>query len=127
MAKRRDSDGNPLSSTQHERTIAAATPLRTITGNPPSPHEASLNDMACLNNLVWLCNQDSGWLRIIPSNEEGIIYMKWKFNKGKYTNHYVMARVQYWQVSYGIALLRDKVQAVYDGEKPVLDRPFDHS
>lgn len=125
MASKKDSKGDLIGKARSSALYAAADLQTRITGNAPSPHEDSVNDRALLANLVWLLNQEGGWLRAIPSNDEGVIYFKWKFNKSPWTNHYVMSRVQYWQVSYGIALLRDKVQAVYDGEKPVPDRPFE--
>lgn len=124
--RKRDSKGDYMGRAAAPNARASTTEGSSVLPATASVHQAYVNDQQLLENMTWLSNQSGGWLRLIPSNDEGVIYIKWKFNNGKWPNHYVMTRVQHWQVSYGIALLRDKIQSVYDGSSaPAQDRPFE--
>lgn len=112
---RTDSDGNSVSRVRKQAPPETVAPSKTAPNPLPSPHEIVANKSALADNLAWFCNQINGWLRVVPTNDEGVIYFKWKFNGGDWPNHYVMARVQWWQSEYGLSVLRSKVEAVQEG------------
>ena len=93
--------------------------------SPASPHEPGASTAYAGNPLLSLVTREDGWLRIVPGRDTEQVYIKWKFTHGRWTRHYVMAVVQYWQMGYGLSLLVDKLDAVDEGTlKPTLDTPF---
>lgn len=76
--------------------------------------------------LLRLCQRDDGWLRIIPPRDNYQLYLKWKFNRGPWANHYLMVVVPLNQLSFGLQLLNEKCHDVDDGQRtPSVDRYFD--
>ena len=76
--------------------------------------------------LSYLLMRDDGWLRLVPAADGKTLYLKWKFSRGKWSGHYVMAVVEVWQWDYGLSLLADKLEAVDLSVKiPTKDTPYD--
>jgi hypothetical protein len=96
-----------------------------LTDPAASPHEPSAHTLQAGPTLARLVDRFDGWLRIVSDGDTGQVYIKWKFTRGHWRGHYVMAVVQYWQLGYGFQLLLDKLAAVEEGTfKPTLDTPF---
>lgn len=75
--------------------------------------------------LAELLSRDDGWLRIVPHTLDNVVYFKWKFTRGPWNAHYVMSRVESWQIAYGLDLLLDKLHAVDEGTKrPTKDTAY---
>lgn len=63
-----------------------------------------------------------GWLRVIPCGDGKQSYFKYKFNQGRWRNHYVMYVASYTDWSGGLVGLWEKVSEVDQGtRKPALD------
>lgn len=94
--------------------------------NPSSPAEPPV--APGMINLTSLLLRNDGWLRCCPDGDSTLVFLKWKFTSGKWSNHYVMVVVYYWQLDYGLSLLRDKILAVEEGaHRPTRDTPYNHS
>lgn len=73
--------------------------------------------------LRYLAHRDDGWLRMVPSLDEHIVWLKWKFTRGPWERHYTMVKVEAMRVDFGLELLVDKLRRVDAGDKkPSLDR-----
>jgi hypothetical protein len=76
-------------------------------------------------SLAKLLSYDEGWARFVPHVHDGTLFLKWKWSKGDYANHYVMAVVKEHELQFGLALLVDKVEDVVAGvANPVRDTPW---
>lgn len=90
-----------------------------------SPHRPEATTANSGGALLSLVTRDDGWLRIVPARDSDSVYIKWKFSRGPWSRHYVMAVVQYWQMGYGLSLLLDKLDAVDSGAfKPTQDTVY---
>lgn len=90
----------------------------------PSPHQLVTADIAN-QVVVALALRGDGWLRITGKDDVGVLYLKFKYNNGKWRGHYVMAVVQHWQFNYGMLLLGSKLHKVDCGEmKPTKDEGY---
>lgn len=69
--------------------------------------------------------RDDGWLRIVPKDDGGAVYFKWKWTGGPHRNCYVMTVYPYHQAADALLRLAMKVDAVDSGvEAPVKDHYF---
>ncbi len=76
---------------------------------------------AC-SSLSHLFMRTDGWLRAIPSEDGKQLFLKWKFTRGPWEQHYAMSVVPVWQWDLGIGYLLDKLEAIDLGiRKPTKD------
>lgn len=81
--------------------------------------------LAAARILQSIIRRDDGWLRVVPQPDEQLLYIKWKFVRGRYRGSYVMSRVRLWELDYGLHLLREKLDDVDRGlRRPTLDSKF---
>lgn len=124
MSTARNRNDGPPASVDRDEHLTPQGKRKQRTHNGPSPHDIRRNDANLLHNLASLCDRDDGWLRIVRPRDSDTLYLKWKYTQGKHAGYYVMACVQYWQVSYGLELLVDKLDAVAAGaHRPTKDSP----
>lgn len=75
-------------------------------------------------HLTALSSRDDGYLRIIPDGARKAAYYKWKFTRGEWAGHYVMAVVSYYDPAMALLLVRQKIDQVELGiKRPAKDRP----
>lgn len=67
--------------------------------------------------LFHLTHRGDGWLRVIPDEDKQTLWLKWKFTRGSWDQHYVMAKVQLERVEEGLQLLVHKLHMVDLGDK----------
>jgi hypothetical protein len=73
-----------------------------------------------------LGHRDDGWMRVVPDEDTGQIYLKWKFTRGKHLGHYIMAVVLIDRLEDGLHLLVDKLYKVDNKDlRPSKDTAFD--
>lgn len=77
--------------------------------------------------LSHLLLRDDGWLRISPAGDGKTVYLKWKYSRGPWRNHYVMAVGHIWAWDIAIELLERKVAEVDQGSRvPTKDTWYPH-
>lgn len=75
--------------------------------------------------LFHLTHRGDGWLRVVPDDERQTLWLKWKFTRGKWERHYVIAKVQLERAEEGLQLLVHKLHMVDLGDKkPAVDRMY---
>lgn len=127
-SKKQDGGGGRV---DYAAILEALQETKQVDGTPvyreadPTPHQL-VNAKVALQMLSALAVHPQGWLRITSSPDGDRIFLKFKWNQGKWRGYYVMAVVQYWQVDYGLTLLASKVAKVAQGEsKPAKDTAYD--
>lgn len=75
--------------------------------------------------LFHLSHRDDGWLRVVPDEDNQTLWLKWKFTRGRWEKHYVMAKVQLERIEEGLQLLVHKLHMIDLGDKkPSVDRLY---
>jgi len=115
-----------------------STPSRAAQPDPKVEREAhlsaphSVGDEDPINGLWFdlrdLLLRDDGWLRIVPDGDQKTVWYKWKFTRGKWSNHYVMVRGEQYQHGLALSLLSKKLAGVDLGyDRPSQDRYYDQT
>lgn len=105
-------------------------PSTGLFGPPPNSNTGKLGYIThryenLTRTLRYLAQRDDGWLRMVPSLDEHVVWLKWKFTRGIWEHHYVMVKVEAMRVGWGLELLVDKLRSVDAGEKKATyDRLF---
>lgn len=115
---------NRTQGSSQDKTEVGSGEKRSREGLPRTrPASGAYGGLAVL--LGHLIDRHDGWLRIVPESDAQKVFIKWKFNSGKWPNHYVMVVGECWQIEYLFALLVAKLYEVDDGLRiPTTDHRF---
>lgn len=82
-------------------------------------------DPVAVKLLAFLVQRPDGWLRFVGNPESGKLTLFFKWNKGRFANHYVAQACWSYQIGYGIAGLAVRWALVESGQvQPTRDNAY---
>lgn len=90
-----------------------------------STHQQKETLRNCIDDFT---ADDMGYLKIRRGLDSQDVHLTWQFSNGKFYGHYVYVRVEWWQIDYGLELLIQKRDEVYQGtRRPTPDKRSAHT
>lgn len=73
-----------------------------------------------------ILDREDGWLRIVPDHDQKVLWVKWKYTRGRWRGHYIMVRMGIYEHGLAASMLLRKLNDVDLGQaRPTLDSYYD--